>query len=233
MNKCVDNDNRKDLEFLFKDRIEKKDKYIIDVKKVDKLNDLLAIKTLDAELNKSSPISVDENGSITSINISNNGKYYTEEPPNIIIKPPGLPGGKPAKATAKMIKRNSNTYWEIEKINVYDNGSSYDAIADKDKIEIEKKNTAQKKIVYNEAKPKYYLLEKKQSQCNNLTDKWHDWFTIPYYYLGNNNGKRKVDENDKTRNIFKCYKQCEDKYVVNNDNVCESIETLEGGKYRN
>ena len=228
MSKCVDKDNGKDLEFLFKD------KYIMDVKRVDKSNDLLAIKTLDAELNKSSPISVDENGSITSINISNKGKYYTEEPPNIIIKPPGLPGGKPAKATAQMIKRNSNT-WEIEKIVIDDNGSSYgyDAIADKDKIEIEKKNTAQKKIVYNETKPKYYLLEKKQSQCNNLTDKWHDWFTIPYYYLGNNNGRKKVDENNKTRNIFNCYKQCEDKYVVNNDNVCESIETLEGGKYRN
>ena len=46
MSKCVDKDNDKDLEFLFKDGIEKKDKYIMDVKKVDKSNYLFAIKTL-------------------------------------------------------------------------------------------------------------------------------------------------------------------------------------------
>ena len=235
MSKCVDNVNgeSKDLELLYKD------KYIIDVKKVDKSSDLFAIKTLDAELNKSEPITVDENGAIKSIKLSSKGRYYNDERPNIIIKPPASPDGKQAKATANMKKGGDtpNEYWEIENISIDDSdggsGSGYDAITDIDKIEIEKKNTAQKKIVYNEAKPKYYLLEKKQSQCNNLTDRWHDWFTIPYYYLGNNNGRRKIDESNKTRGVFKCYNKCDEKYIVNNDNVCESIQTLEGGKYRN
>jgi len=234
MSKCVDNvnDESKDLELLYKN------KYIMDVKKVDKSSDLFAIKTLDAELNKSAPIKVDENGAITSIILSSNkGRYYSDEPPNIIIRQPASPEGKPAKATAFMKKGGDtpNEYWEIDNIKVDDSdgGSGYDAIADIDKIEIEKKNTVQKKIVYNETKPIYYLLEKKQSQCNNLTDRWHDWFTIPYYYLGNNNGRRKIDESNKTRGVFQCYKKCNNKYVVNNDNVCESIQTLEGGKYRN
>lgn len=232
MSKCVDNVNgeSKDLELLYKN------KYIMDVKKVDKSSDLFAIKTLDAELNKSAPIKVDENGAITSIILSSNkGRYYSDEPPNIIIRQPASPEGKPAKATAFMKKGGDtlNEYWEIDNIKVDDGGSGYDAIADIDKIEIEKKNTVQKKIVYNETKPIYYLLEKKQSQCNNLTDRWHDWFTIPYYYLGNNNGRRKIDESNKTRGVFQCYKKCNNKYVVNNDNVCESIQTLEGGKYRN
>ena len=235
MSKCVDNVNgeSKDLELLYKD------KYIIDVKKVDKSSDLFAIKTLDAELNKSEPITVDENGAIKSIKLSSKGRYYNDERPNIIIKPPASPDGKQAKATANMKKGGDtpNEYWEIENISIDDSdggsGSGYDAITDIDKIEIEKKNTAQKKIVYNETKPIYYLLEKKQSQCNNLTDRWHDWFTIPYYYLGNNNGRRKIDESNKTRGVFKCYNKCDEKYIVNNDNVCESIQTLEGGKYRN
>ena len=236
MSKCVDNVNgeSKDLELLYKD------KYIIDVKKVDKSSDLFAIKTLDAELNKSEPITVDENGAIKSIKLSSNkGRYYSDERPNIIIKPPASPDGKQAKATANMKKGGDtpNEYWEIENISIDDSdggsGSGYDAITDIDKIEIEKKNTVQKKIVYNETKPIYYLLEKKQSQCNNLTDRWHDWFTIPYYYLGNNNGRRKIDESNKTRGVFKCYNKCDEKYIVNNDNVCESIQTLEGGKYRN
>ena len=232
MSKCTDNVNGKDLELLYNNN------YIMDVKKIDKSNDLFAIKTFDAELDKSRPITVDENGAIKSININSMGKYYSNEPPNIIIKPPASSGGTPARARATMDEKkgagpNVNTYWEIKDIIFVERGSKYDAIADIDKVEIEKKNTVQKKIVYNEAKPKYYLLEKKQSQCNNLTDRWHDWFTIPYYYLGNNNGRRKIDESDKTRKIFKCYNSCAEKYVVNNDNVCESIQTFEGGKYRN
>ena len=231
MSKCVDNVNGKDLEPLFKE------KYIMDVNKIDKSNDLFAIKTFDAELNKSAPITVDNNGTITKINLSSNGRYYIDEPPNIIIKPPASPEGKQAEAKATVNMKNGgdtlNQYWEIKDISISDGGSGYDAIADIDKIEIVKKDTAQKKIVYNETKPIYYLLEKKESQCNNLTDKWHEWFTIPYYYLGNNNGRRKIDESNKTRGVFQCYTKCNYKYVVNNDNICESIQTLEGGKYRN
>jgi len=160
MSKCVDNVNGKDLEPLFKE------KYIMDVNKIDKSNDLFAIKTFDAELNKSAPITVDNNGTITKINLSSNGRYYIDEPPNIIIKPPASPEGKQAEAKATVNMKNGgdtlNQYWEIKDISISDGGSGYDAIADIDKIEIVKKD-----------------------------------------------------------------------YVVNNDNICESIQTLEGGKYRN
>lgn len=156
MNQCIVNGESKDLELLYSI------KHIMDVKKVDKSSDLFAIKTFDAELDKDAPITV-ENGVIKTINISNKGKYYSEEPPNIIIEPPASSNGKQAKATAIMdIKMESpNNYWEIKNITVNDGGTGYDAIADIDKIKIEKKNTAQKKIIYNEGKPKYYLLEKK------------------------------------------------------------------------
>ena len=153
MSKCVDNVNGKDLEPLFKE------KYIMDVNKIDKSNDLFAIKTFDAELNKSAPITVDNNGTITKINLSSNGRYYIDEPPNIIIKPPASPEGKQAEAKATVNMKNGgdtlNQYWEIKDISISDGGSGYDAIADIDKIEIVKKDTAQKKIVYNETKPIY------------------------------------------------------------------------------
>jgi hypothetical protein len=233
MNKCLY--KNKDLELLYNDGSDKNENYIIDVKKIDNLGDVFTIKTIDAELNKTAPIEVDDRGAITKINISNKGRYYNSEPPKIIIEPPASSLGTQATATVEM-KRTADTknnYWEIDNINITGNGSGYDAVIDKDKISIEKKSTAQKKIVYNENKPKYYLLEQKASQCNNLTDRWHNWFTIPYYYLGNNDGRRKADENDRTRKVFKCYNKCTDKYIVNNDNVCESIQTFEGGKYRN
>jgi hypothetical protein len=233
MNKCLY--KNKDLELLYNDVSDKKDKNIIDVKKIDNLGDIFTIKTIDAELNKTAPIEVDDRGAITKINISNKGRYYNSEPPKIIIEPPASSLGTQATVTAemKLTADAKNNYWEIDKIKISGNGSGYDAVIDKDKISIEKKSTAQKKIVYNENKPKYYLLEQKASQCNNLTDRWHNWFSIPYYYLGNNDGRRKADENDRTRKVFKCYDKCYDKYIVNNDNVCESIQTFEGGKYRN
>ena len=144
MSKCTDNVNGKDLELLYNNN------YIMDVKKIDKSNDLFAIKTFDAELDKSRPITVDENGAITIININSRGKYYSNEPPNIIIKPPASSGGTPARARATMDEKkgagpNENSYWEIKDIIVDYRGSKYDAIADIDKVEIEKKNTVQKK----------------------------------------------------------------------------------------
>ena len=45
---------------------------------------------------------------------------------------------------------NVNIYWEIDKIEFKSRGSGYNAVKDIDKIEIERKNTAQKKIIYNE-----------------------------------------------------------------------------------
>ena len=242
MSKCgyTDNGKVKVLNFLYNDSTTNSSNYIIDETKINKLNDLFTIKTLDAELDKNAPINVGENGIISNINLGSKGRYYNNEAPKIIIKSPASPDGKQAKATAVMDKKtegvspNANEYWEISNIRIDDGGSGYDAVKDIDKIEIERKNTAQKKIIYNEAKPNYYLLEKKESQCNNLTDRWHNWFTIPYYYLGNNDGRRKIDESDKTRRVFQCYNKCADEYVVNNDsgaNICESIETFNDGKY--
>ena len=242
MSKCgyPDNGKVKELNFLYNDSTTNSSNYIIDETKINKLNNLFTIKTLDAELDKNAPIKVGENGIISNIKLSSKGKYYNNEAPKIIIKSPELRDGTPAKATAVMIQRregivpNVNIYWEIDKIEFKSRGSGYNAVKDIDKIEIERKNTAQKKIIYNEAKPNYYLLEKKESQCNNLTDRWHNWFTIPYYYLGNNDGRRKIDESDKTRKVQSCYNKCADNYVVNNDsgaNICESIETFNDGKY--
>lgn len=141
MNQCIVNGESKDLELLYSI------KHIMDVKKVDKSSDLFAIKTFDAELDKDAPITV-ENGVIKTINISNKGKYYSEEPPNIIIEPPASSNGKQAKATAIMdIKMESpNNYWEIKNITVNDGGTGYDAIADIDKIKIEKKIRLKKKL---------------------------------------------------------------------------------------
>jgi len=239
MSKCVY--KGKELKFLYNDSTTNSSNYIIDETKINKLNDLFTIKTLDAELDKNGPITVGENGIISNIKLSSKGRYYNNEPLEIIIEPPASPDGTPAKATAVMIQKsegivpNENIYWEIDKIEINDSGSGYNAIKDIDKIKIEKKNTVQKKIIYNEAKPNYYLLEKKESQCNNLTDRWHNWFTIPYYYLGNNDGRRKIEEGDETRKVQNCYNKCNDNYVVNNDNDarCESIETFNDGKYEN
>lgn len=86
------------------------------------------------------------------------------------------------------------------------------------------------KIAY---KPNLYILEKKGSQCNNTTEQWQKWFTTSYYYLGNKDGRRKIDENAKTRQINLCYKECSNNFILNKDEICENIETFEKGKYNN
>ena len=88
------------------------------------------------------------------------------------------------------------------------------------------------KIAYKE--PYFYILEKKESQCNNTTEQWQKWFTTSYYYLGNKDGRRKIDENAKTRQInLLCYKECSNNSILNKDEICENIETFEKGKYNN
>jgi len=87
------------------------------------------------------------------------------------------------------------------------------------------------KIAYK--KPDLYILEKKGSQCNNTTEQWQKWFTTSYYYLGNKDGRRKIDENAKTRQINLCYKECSNNFILNKDEICENIETFEKGKYNN
>ena len=87
------------------------------------------------------------------------------------------------------------------------------------------------KIAYKE--PYLYILEKIESQCNNTTEQWQKWFTTSYYYLGNKDGRRKIDENAKTREINLCYKECSNNSILNKDEICENIETFEKGKYNN
>jgi hypothetical protein len=87
------------------------------------------------------------------------------------------------------------------------------------------------KIAYKE--PDLYILEKKGSQCNNTTEQWQKWFTTSYYYLGNKDGRRKIDENAKTRQINLCYKECSNNSILNKDEICENVETFEKGKYNN
>ena len=87
------------------------------------------------------------------------------------------------------------------------------------------------KIAYKE--PYLYILEKNESQCNNTTEQWQKWFTTSYYYLGNKDGRRKIDENAKTRQINLCYKECSNNSILNKDEICENIETFEKGKYNN
>ena len=87
------------------------------------------------------------------------------------------------------------------------------------------------KIAYKE--PYLYILEKNESQCNNTTEQWQKWFTTSYYYLGNKDGRRKIDENAKTREINLCYKECSNNSILNKDEICENIETFEKGKYNN
>jgi len=87
------------------------------------------------------------------------------------------------------------------------------------------------KIAYK--KPDLYILEKKESQCNNTTEQWQKWFTTSYYYLGNKDGRRKIDENSKTRQINQCYKECSNSFILNKDYLCENVETFEKGKYNN
>ena len=87
------------------------------------------------------------------------------------------------------------------------------------------------KIAYKE--PYLYILEKKESQCNNTTEQWQKWFTTSYYYLGNKDGRRKIDENSKTRQINLCYKECSNNSILNKDEICENVETFEKGKYNN
>ena len=87
------------------------------------------------------------------------------------------------------------------------------------------------KIAYKE--PYLYILEKIESQCNNTTEQWQKWFTTSYYYLGNKDGRRKIDENSKTRQINLCYKECSNNSILNKDEICENVETFEKGKYNN
>ena len=67
-------------------------------------------------------------------------------------------------------------------------------------------------------------------------EKWHDWFTIPYYYLTNNIESQELKEIYKgTWSQGECYDKCDNKKVVaisGNKTKCISIDIFNGGKYK-
>lgn len=82
---------------------------------------------------------------------------------------------------------------------------------------------------------KYYKFQPKKSQCNNNIEQWQTWFTIPYYYLGNRNGRyNDVSINEITYSIpGGCFDKCDENFIINSDGKCENKKTFNGGKYRN
>ena len=93
------------------------------------------------------------------------------------------------------------------------------------------------KVVDNklEYKNKFYKSLPKKAHCNMYgIERWQDWFTIPYYFINNKYQQAANEENKRgSYSVSKCYKYCEDKYVVKkNIDKCESINTFERGIYK-
>lgn len=67
-------------------------------------------------------------------------------------------------------------------------------------------------------------------------EKWHDWFTIPYYYLTNKIESQELkDIYESTWSQGKCYNKCDDDKVVaisGDKTKCISINNFKGGKYK-
>ena len=114
-----------------------------------------------------------------------------------------------------------------------DNNNNYEI--DRDLFNREQKiyNINENKIQFDEQKS-YYAVQDKKSQCNNNIEQWHRWFTIPYYYLGNNNGRyNELSNNEITYSIVGgCFNQCIDNYIINEEFKCENKNTFKGGKYK-
>ena len=119
---------------------------------------------------------------------------------------------------------------QIKKI---DNNNNYEI--DSDLFDRNQKiyNIDENKIQFNEKKT-YYAVQDKKSQCNNNIEQWHRWFTITYYYLGNNNGRyNELSNNEITYSIVGgCFNQCIDNYIINEEFKCENKNTFKGGKYK-
>lgn len=221
--------------------------YIIDINKIDKLNELFVIEEYEkAELDASKPFDIDADGGITKINLKKRGKFYNANSVNITFNKPSAKNATDTdKASVEVVYApilgSNPVHYEISDIKIINKGSNYDINNDKDKDIITIDHTDAnnyKKITNNYKKinykrPNLYAFESKKSQCNNTTEQWHKWFTTSYYYLGNRDGRSKQDENDKTRTIIKCYNECSNLYIVNKDNFCENITTFEKGRYNN
>ena len=229
MDKCIYNN----MDFVYNSNIgANTSNYIIDINKIDKLNELFVIEEYEkAELDASKPFDIDADGGITKINLKKKGKFYNDNGNSIIniIKPTAGAIAEVDVVYAPILDSNP-VHYEISDIKIINKGSNYDINDDKNKITITDTNNY-KKINYK--RPNLYAFESKKSQCNNTTEQWHKWFTTPYYYLGNRDGRSKQDENDKTRTIIKCYNECNNNFVVNKDNFCENITTFEKGRYNN
>lgn len=234
MDKCIYNN----MDFVYDSFSANTSNYIIDINKIDKLNELFVIEEYEkAELDASKPFDIDADGGITKINLKKRGKFYNANSVNITFnKPSAKNATETDKASVEVVYApilgSNPVHYEISDIKIINKGSNYDINNDKDKITINHTDDNNyKKINYK--RPNLYAFESKKSQCNNTTEQWHKWFTTSNYYLGNRDGRSKQDENDKTRTIIKCYKECENNFIVNKDNFCENIETFEKGRYNN
>jgi len=132
-----------------------------------------------------------------------------------------------------MIEMNEKCMYENNQIKKIDNKNNYEI--DSDLFDRNQKiyNIDENKIQFNEKKT-YYAVQDKKSQCNNNIEQWHKWFTITYYYLGNNNGRyNELSNNEITYSIIGgCFNQCIDNYIINEEFKCENKNTFKGGKYK-
>ena len=234
MDKCIYNN----MDFVYDSFSANTSNYIIDINKIDKLNELFVIEEYEiAELDASKPFDIDADGGITKINLKKRGKFYNANSVNITFnKPSAKNATENDKASVEVVYApilgSNPVHYEISDIKIINKGSNYDINNDKYNITIDHTDANNyKKINYK--RPNLYAFEFKKSQCNNTTEQWHKWFTTSNYYLGNRDGRSKQDENDKTRTIIKCYKECDNNFVVNKDNFCENITTFEKGRYNN
>lgn len=69
------------------------------------------------------------------------------------------------------------------------------------------------------------------SFCNLFgNEKWHDWFYIPYYYIGNNIDGKYIND---TYSVKSCFNYCKNGIGTNNLNYCIDINRYENGRYSN
>lgn len=83
----------------------------------------------------------------------------------------------------------------------------------------------------------YYTTKSIVEHCYQFgLEKWHDWFTIPYYYLTNNIESQELKEIHRgTWSQGNCYDKCDNKKVVaisGNKTNCISIDNFKRGKYK-
>lgn len=83
----------------------------------------------------------------------------------------------------------------------------------------------------------YYTKKPIKEHCYQFgLEKWHDWFTVPYYYLTNNIESQELKEIHKgTWSQGECFDKCDNKKVVaisGDKTNCISIDNFKRGKYK-